>query len=355
MTASDSAYNILPVSARTGEVEMERVDYESLIISDLLGFFNSKSLDINPWYQRRSVWSSPQRAYLMNTIFEKKPVPSIYIRQKIDIESEKSIKEVVDGQQRVRTIIAYRADEFAAKHPNHRSRVKYSELSAAQKTSLLSTSLSVGYLIGATDQDVIEIFGRINSVSKTLNPMEKINALYSGEFKQFSLNQAVLRLPFWRSTTIFSANEISRMQEVQFVSDLAINLIEGLVDYSPNKIKAYYKNFDEDFPQEEDVASRLEAVFSKLAALPATSFSDTIFQSAQVTFSLILVLDAKRAAMPSAEKIQDVIARVDAGVTAGTESPGDADQRYITGFTGGNLHRIRSRQIRHDLLTEAFG
>src|SRR5258708_23826382 len=137
---------------------MERVDYESLIISDLLGFYNTKSLDINPWYQRRSVWSPPQKAYLMNTIFEKKPVPSIYIRQQIDIEKEKSLKEVVDGQQRVRTIIAYRADEFAAKHPQHKARVKYSQLTPAQKTSLLSTSLSVGYLIGANDQDLIEIF-----------------------------------------------------------------------------------------------------------------------------------------------------------------------------------------------------
>jgi hypothetical protein len=88
---------------------MDRVDYESLIISDLLGFYNTKSLDINPWYQRRSVWSPPQKAYLMNTIFEKKPVPSIYIRQQIDIEKEKSLKEVVDGQQRVRTIISARS------------------------------------------------------------------------------------------------------------------------------------------------------------------------------------------------------------------------------------------------------
>jgi hypothetical protein len=35
---------------------MERVDYESLIISDLLGFYNGKTLNLNPWYQRRSVW-----------------------------------------------------------------------------------------------------------------------------------------------------------------------------------------------------------------------------------------------------------------------------------------------------------
>ena len=36
-----------------------------------------------------------------------------------------------------------------------------------------SPTLSVGYLVGATDPDVIEIFARINTVSKALNPQEK--------------------------------------------------------------------------------------------------------------------------------------------------------------------------------------
>ena len=329
---------------------MERVDYESLIISDLLGFYNGKTLNLSPWYQRRSVWSPPQRAYLMNTIFEKKPVPSVYIRQQIDIETERSIKEVVDGQQRIRTIISYRADEFAAKHPAHKGRVKYSDLTAPQKSSLLSTALSVGYLIGATDQDVIEIFGRINSVAKTLNPMEKLNALYSGEFKQFCLNQAVARLPFWRSTDIFTANEISRMQEVQFVSDLAINFIEGLIDYNPSKIKRYYKENDETFAQEDDIEKRLEAVFQRLASLPAEDFSDTIFRSAQVAFSLMVVLDRMRNTMPSTEKIHDVIRSVDAQASAAIDDPHEGNTRYLNGFSGGNLHRIRSRTIRDELL-----
>jgi hypothetical protein len=172
---------------------MERVDYESLIISDLLGFYGTNTLDISPWYQRRSVWTTPQKAYLINTIFERKPVPSIYIRQRIDVDQERSLKEVVDGQQRVRSVIAYRNDEFAARHPAHKGKVKYSELSRQERAAFLSTSLSVGYLIGADDRDVIEIFGRINSVSKTLNPMEKLNAQYSGEFKQFCLKQAAER------------------------------------------------------------------------------------------------------------------------------------------------------------------
>lgn len=334
---------------------MERVDYESLIISDLLGFNSSKQLNITPWYQRRAVWTAPQKAYLINTIFERKPVPSIYIRQLIDIETERTMKEVVDGQQRVRTIVGYRNDEFAAKHPAHRGRVKYSELSNAQKTGFLSTPLSVGYLIGATDQDVIEIFGRINSVSKTLNPMEKINAQFSGEFKQFCLSQAAMRLPFWRSTNMFTSNEIARMQEVQFFSDLVINLMDGLSDYDPKKIKEYYERFDEEFPREEEIASRVEVLFQRLAALDPESFSGTVFRSAQVSFSLMLFLDSRREAMPGIDEIHTAITEIDAAATSAIDGETGTDPRYIEGFGSGNLHRIRSRRTRHEILEEAFG
>ncbi len=124
---------------------------------------------------------------------------------------------------------------------------------------------------------MIEIFGRINSVAKTLNPMEKLNAQYSGEFKQFCLNQAVARLPFWRSTNIFSANDIARMQEVQFMSDFTVNLIEGLSDYDPKIIQRYYGEYDEHFPQEDNVGGRMETIFERLVALPVNDFTDTVF------------------------------------------------------------------------------
>jgi Protein of unknown function DUF262 len=329
---------------------MERVDYESMIISDLLGFYNSKALDISPWYQRRAVWSSPQKAYLINTIFERKPVPSIYIRQKIDIENEKAIKEVVDGQQRIRTILGYRNDEFGSKHPHHRGYLKYSQLNTSERGAFLSTPLSVGYLIGATDQDVIEIFGRINSVAKTLNPMEKLNAQFSGEFKQFCLNESVARLPFWRTTNIFSANDIARMQEMQFISDFTINLMDGqLGDYDPKRIASYYKEYDERFPQEGELAGRMEYIFERMVRLPPTNFSDTVFRSAQVTFSLMWLLDEMRDRQITTDQLREVIHRTDAQVTAAQQEE-LLDPRIVEGFTQGNLHRIRTRRLRHEVL-----
>ena len=51
---------------------MERVDYESIVIQELVGLNDREELDLNPWYQRRSVWTPPQKAYLINTLFEQK-------------------------------------------------------------------------------------------------------------------------------------------------------------------------------------------------------------------------------------------------------------------------------------------
>lgn len=129
------------------------------------------------------------------------------------------------------------------------------------------TSLSVGTLIGASEEDVIEIFGRLNSVSKTLNLQEKRNAQFSGEFKHFCLKQAASRIQFWRDNNIFSANDIARMSEIQFISELAINLLNGLVDYNAKAITDTYSEFDDKFPKKKSLADRMEKVFTETRQL----------------------------------------------------------------------------------------
>ena len=335
---------------------MERVNYESVIIQDLLNFYNDGSLDISPWYQRRSVWSNPQKSYLVNTIHENKPIPSIYIRHTIDIEKEKSIKQVVDGQQRIRTIIGYKNDEFSTRHPNYDRKVFYSDLTRNDKTAFLSTSLSIGYLIGADDQDVIEIFGRINSISKTLNPQEKRNSQYSGEFKQLCLREAATRLPFWRSTGLFTATQISRMQEVQFISDLVVNMIEGLTDFSSKKIDDYYKKYDEDFEMISDIEQRIENLFSKLVDIPPGTVRDTIFSVPQIMFSLMIIVDTERARRFSPDQILEVMHQIDnlVGGYQEKDALSEVQKDDLLGFTGGNLHRIKARRIRDRMICEAL-
>ena len=325
---------------------MERVDYEKVVVTEILKSYDLKELNIRPWYQRRSVWTPPQKAYLINSIFEQKPVPSIYIRHSIDIETMKSMKEVVDGQQRVRTIIEYRDDVFTARHPNHKNKVKYSGLSGTEKRDFLMTSLSVGYLIGADDSDVIDIFGRLNSVAKTLNAQEKRCAKYSGEVKQFALRIGTKHVGLWRSLGIFSANDISRMNELQFISDVAFSFKNGLSTYSSRTLDKFYKENDEEFPEQHEFEKRMEKVFSKVAEINPTAIKDTIFSRGPLFFSLVIVLDSWDVNIGKS-KLEDALINIDSIFNSGipvSERERDDAEFYIACTS--TTQNIKSRKVR---------
>ena len=273
---------------------MDRVDYQSLIIQDLLNDNRDNKLNLSPWYQRRSVWTRPQKAYLINTLFERKPIPALYIRHFIDMERSSSVKEVVDGQQRARAIIEYCENEFSAKTGQKSTRRTFNQLTPTEREKFLLTPLPVGFLLGADDSDVIDIFARINSVSKTLNAQEKRNAQFSGEFKQFILSESTERLGLWRNLSIFSANDIARMVEVQFMSDVVYNLINGLSDFRPSALDSIYKKYDEDFDKYEEIGKRLENIFEHIYKIGKNAIVDTIFQRQPLFFSLMIAIDQKK-------------------------------------------------------------
>ena len=325
---------------------MDRIEYQPTIIQDIINDAEYDRLNLSPWYQRRSVWKTPQKAYLINTIFEKKPVPSLYIRHSLDLEKEKSIKEVVDGQQRIRSIIEYTNNEFAARHPNYAKSVKYDDLTKKQKEDYRMTSLSVGFLMGATDSDVIDMFGRLNSVNKTLNAQEKRNAKFSGEFKQFCLSEAAKRVALWRELRIFSANDISRMTEVQFVSELVINMLNGLSDYSVKTIDETYAKFDEEFEERIEIAKRFESVFSKIISLPKTVIADTIFSRQPLFFTLFVVLDSIDTKI-SNKQLEDSLHLIDEKFNSDipVQERGKEDADFYLACTS-TTQRIKSRRTR---------
>jgi hypothetical protein len=325
---------------------MERVDYESMVIQDLLNAHERDELNVSPWYQRRAVWTNSHKSYLVNSIFATMPVPTIYVRHTLDLEKEKTVKEVVDGQQRCRSIIEYRVNTFSARHPEHNRRVYYRDLSPIQREAFLMAKLPVAYLIGADDSDVIEIFGRLNAVSKTLNAQEKRAAQYSGEFHQFCLREAVDRLSLWRGLNIFTATEISRMTEVQFTADLAMSLVNGMSDFSAARVDTAYKDWDEDFPARDEVGKRLERVYNKIASLKPEVIKDTIFSRSPVFYSLVLALDDLNR-LPGKGDLEQALIDIDARFNDPrpvAERP-EEDVAFVAACTA-STQRIRSRDTR---------
>jgi len=334
---------------------MERVDYERLIIRELLDSYERDELNIRPWYQRRSVWTRPHRAYLVNTLLENKPIPSIYVRHYIDIETEKSIREVVDGQQRIRCILEYVNNLFAARHPNHRNRVRYDQLSPSERRSFLNTSISIGYLVEADDSDVIEIFGRLNSVAKTLNAQEKRNARFGGEVKQFTLSEASKHVQLWRDLGIFSANDIARMVEVEFISELAMNMIDGLSGHNAVRINRFYQMYNEDFPQRDDLEMRFETLFGKIAEVERNAINGTIFSRIPLFFTLCFVLDSIRGDITKSrldQGLYEIDEIYNAEIPITDRESDDAD--FIMACTA-TTQGMRQRQIRDSYVREKLG
>jgi hypothetical protein len=328
---------------------MERVDYEPMRINTILEMHRRGEINLNPWYQRRSVWTNAQKAYLINTIIDGKPIPAVYLRQTVDIEREKTLTEVVDGQQRIRSIIEFRDGQFSVRHPRSGKRVKFEDL-GKEKEVFLFRQLSVAQLVHASDSDVIDIFGRINSVSKTLNSQEKRNAQFSGEFKQFCLSQASSRVEFWRDFGVFSPTQIARMQEVQFVSDLVNNLLNGLTDFSQAKLNAIYKKYDDEFQYWDKMEIKLDKVFDKIGSLGKSVFVDSIFSREPIFFSLCLLLDGKKSI--KVRLLSNSMKEIDGKFgDPEVDSLRGADAEFY-GAISATTQRIKQRKIREKYLSE---
>ena len=88
----------------------------------------------------------------MDTIIRGKPIPKLFIRQTLNVENRQSIREVVDGQQRLRAILSYINDGFVInkKHNEKFGGYFFSQLSNVDQdiqSALLNYELSVDLLV----------------------------------------------------------------------------------------------------------------------------------------------------------------------------------------------------------------
>lgn len=273
---------------------MKNFDSRTYSINDFLEWSDNEQLELAPKFQRKSVWTDKARSYLMDTIVEGKPIPKVFIRQKINPLTRKSVREVVDGQQRLRTILSFLKDGFTI---NKRHNKKYGGLFFSQldqvdeeiQTFILSYEISVDLLVNMTDPEVLDVFGRLNSYSVTLNEQEKINANHFGPFKKLADTVAHHNHSFWLDNKILSEQNILRMMDVQISADLLVGIIEGI--RSKKQIPKQYEIYEKDFDQDTDL---LETKFNDIISLIEKIFKDNLknreFKRTHIFYSLFMTL-----------------------------------------------------------------
>lgn len=269
---------------------MKNFDSRTYCINDFVEWKRNKQLELNPKFQRRSVWTDTGRSYLMDTIIRGLPIPKVFIRQKINVVTRQSIREVVDGQQRITTILSFINDGFciSKKHNPQYGGKYFSELSQIDsdiQTAILSYEISVDLLTNMPDPQILDVFGRLNSYAVILNEQEKINADHFGPFKQLADELSKLYYSFWIESKLLSEQKILRMEDVNLTADLLIAMIEGIKE--KKKIKAYYDSYEIHFTHDVDVLKRkFDSVMNVISRLFDNGIRNTQFRRLHIFYSL---------------------------------------------------------------------
>lgn len=225
---------------------MKNFDSRVYSVSDFLEWHQNDLLDLSPSFQRRGVWTKAAKSYLIDTIIRGRPMPKVLITQ--ELSNQKTIRTVVDGQQRLRTILEFVTDGFAIlkAHNTEYGRMMYSNLPEPVQNQILSYAIGVDVLFNAKLDDLLDIFARINTYSVALNTQEKLNAKYLGPFKVNAYALGHRYAQYFKDAKIITPAGISRMAEAELSSDLLISLSDG-IQTSKNIEKIYkkYEGFEE--------------------------------------------------------------------------------------------------------------
>src|SRR6266852_2160368 len=154
-------------------------------ITWLVDLHQNKQLDLEPPYQRRSVWTRRDKQFFLDTIFRNYPSPAIFLHKTIT-EAGKATYHVVDGKQRTQTILDFvhdliRVGDFGDVRLDGK---KWSQLQGEQelKQSFWNYQVTVE-MIDVLDGTVVnEVFDRLNRNARKLTRQELRHAQFDGWF-----------------------------------------------------------------------------------------------------------------------------------------------------------------------------
>ena len=272
-----------------------------MTVADYCDAMEKRDIVVNPEYQRSDkVWPETAKSFLIETILLGFPIPKLSLHQKVDLKSRKTVKDIVDGQQRSRAVLDfYQGSLRLTRSLDTLSAVgrTYEELDEELQTAFLNYGLALDVFIDTTEDDVREVFRRMNSFTVPLNPEEQRHAVYQGRFKWFIQRLAKTYDQALVDMGVFGQKQIVRMADAKLLTEICHGYINGIKTTSRTSLDALYKAKDKDFPEEEELEARLIEAFDQLLAWP--DLHRTALMKPFVVYSLVLALVHNRHDVPA--------------------------------------------------------
>lgn len=222
-------------------------------VRELIRMVQTGQLEPRPEFQRRLVWTSEDKARFIDTVLSGFPFPEIYIANgTVNVETGEGTQLLVDGQQRVSTLV-----EYFEGNPrfSHKGNQPYAALEEDEKRRFLDYDVAVRDLGDVTAQQIIEVFRRINSTAYGLNDIEINNAIYNGALKNFAERYAAH--PFFDEHRVFRADDLKRMGDLRYVLQLIATMLGGYFNRD-EALEQVLSDYNDEFPREREIANRLE-------------------------------------------------------------------------------------------------
>lgn len=324
----------------------------------------SGQLELDPPFQRRTVWSPAFRRFFIDTVLRDFPSPAIFIEWRI-VPGESTTYNVVDGKQRLTALIDFAAGRFHLGdlfENEGYDRPFWKDLSPEMRSQIASYVLPVENITDASKTDLREAFDRLNRNVAGLKAQELRHAQYPGVFLDRMENLA--EASFWSEKRIVTAASIRRMRDVEFVSELFLLTMHGVLDGAAHVLDEYYAEYVEEIPDEDDHRAAFDAIQRWLDDVPL-EWSGTRWRNMSDLYSLwgalvqMLEDDAlprpDRAAAKKLTDFSDTQAAILAAERADAKLPGSKhDQRYYSNVRQGANKQL-SREARVNVLIRLLG
>jgi Protein of unknown function DUF262 len=232
-----------------------------------------ETLEISPKFQRRAVWMESERSQLVETICSQLPFPEVYIHHDTDPNTGKQRHIVVDGQQRITSILMFIDGKVNLPVNDTWKGQYFAELSEDQKRNFWDYLIVVRSLSQTNDAEIRDLFALLNTNTVALNDQELRNARFRGRFKQAA--ERFADNPLFGTVGLFTPRDIRRMLDVEFASELLMLVVEGVTN-KKDLLDDLYMQFEEDFPREADFESDFNATMSLVRSL--------LVEDAQIAF-----------------------------------------------------------------------
>ncbi len=259
-------------------------------VQSVYSWYGEDKLHVNRRYQRKLVWTLEEKQRLIESILKKYPVPAILIAER---ENDPGSYEIIDGLQRLHAIVSFIETAFPtldgklfnlALFPTAKSRAddkkfvpnsgdKY--LSQKEVSTLLDYVLALSVMRNATEPEINDVFGRINTYGHRLSDQERRQAGVQDEFSNMvrliactmrgdvstdilplrSMPSISVEPPktkhgytvkaeevFWVTQGILRSTDLRDSMDEQCIADIAVCIVGGqIIERSKDELDEVYK------------------------------------------------------------------------------------------------------------------